>query len=46
VTQYRIQKLLSRIVATFQRAAFDYAEVNLDSQEAFEIAREGAPRAK
>lgn len=44
VTRHMLQKLLSRIRAQYKRAAFKLASVDLQSQEAFEIARKGAPR--
>ena len=46
ITRYRISKLLAKILAQFQKTAYSYAEVDLDSQEAFEIARKGLPRSK
>uniref|UniRef100_A0A914RL56 Uncharacterized protein n=1 Tax=Parascaris equorum TaxID=6256 RepID=A0A914RL56_PAREQ len=41
-----MQKLLSRVQAQYKRLAFELANVDLQSQEAFEIARKGLPRAK
>jgi hypothetical protein len=41
-----MQKLLSRIQAQFKRASFELMNVDPQSQEAFEIARKGAPRPK
>ncbi|KHN82624.1 putative tRNA pseudouridine synthase 2 [Toxocara canis] len=46
VTKYRMQKLLSRVQAQYKRLAFELANVDLQSQEAFELARKGLPRPK
>uniref|UniRef100_F1LAL8 tRNA pseudouridine synthase 2 n=1 Tax=Ascaris suum TaxID=6253 RepID=F1LAL8_ASCSU len=46
VTRYRMQKLLSRVQAQYKRLAFELANVDLQSQEAFELACKGLPRAK
>uniref|UniRef100_A0AC34QN36 Pseudouridine synthase II N-terminal domain-containing protein n=1 Tax=Panagrolaimus sp. JU765 TaxID=591449 RepID=A0AC34QN36_9BILA len=46
VTRHKLDKLLSRVKAMYKRMSFKLAEVDLQSQEAFEIARRGAPRPK
>ncbi|KHJ79120.1 hypothetical protein OESDEN_21241, partial [Oesophagostomum dentatum] len=42
----RLEKLIARIQSEYRRAAFAAAEVDLQSEEAFELARKGMPRAK
>lgn len=46
VTHYRMQKLLRRVQAQYKRLSFELANVDVQSQEAFELARKGLPRAK
>uniref|UniRef100_A0A7E4UMK1 TruB_N domain-containing protein n=1 Tax=Panagrellus redivivus TaxID=6233 RepID=A0A7E4UMK1_PANRE len=46
VTRHKVEKLLTRLRAQYKRASFKLAEVDLQSQEAFELARRGAPRPK
>lgn len=46
VTRARIEKLFSRLRAQYKKVSFEYANVDMQSEEAFEIARRGAPRPK
>ncbi|RCN49882.1 hypothetical protein ANCCAN_04129 [Ancylostoma caninum] len=46
VTRHRLEKLVTRVQSEYRRAAFQAAEVDLQSEEAFELARKGMPRAK
>lgn len=46
VTRYGMQKLLNKVKAQYKRVAFELANVDLQSQEAFELARKGLPRPK
>lgn len=41
-----MKKLLTRVQAQFKRASFELMNVDPQSQDAFEIARKGAPRPK
>uniref|UniRef100_A0A915DWJ8 Pseudouridine synthase II N-terminal domain-containing protein n=1 Tax=Ditylenchus dipsaci TaxID=166011 RepID=A0A915DWJ8_9BILA len=44
VKRHQICKLLSRIRMQYKKISFEFANVDLQSQDAFEIARRGAPR--
>ncbi|CAP26555.1 Protein CBG05761 [Caenorhabditis briggsae] len=46
VTRHRIEKVLSRMESEFRGASFRHANVDLESSEAFELARRGTPRAQ
>ncbi|KAK6737756.1 hypothetical protein RB195_020077 [Necator americanus] len=46
VTRHKLEKLITRVESEYRRAAFQAAEVDIQSEEAFEIARKGMPRAK
>ncbi|VDN29772.1 unnamed protein product [Cylicostephanus goldi] len=46
VTRHRLEKLLTRVQSEYRKAAFVAAEVDIQSEEAFELARKGLPRAK
>ncbi|CAI4225541.1 unnamed protein product [Auanema sp. JU1783] len=46
VTRHRMIKLLTRVQAHYRKSAFESAEVDLQSEKAFELARKGIPRAK
>ncbi|VDO40797.1 unnamed protein product [Haemonchus placei] len=46
VTRHRLQKLLARVQSEYRKMAFQAAEVDLQSEAAFEIARKGLPRAQ
>ncbi|WKY10406.1 hypothetical protein Q1695_002619 [Nippostrongylus brasiliensis] len=46
VTRYRLEKLIARVQTEYRKIAFEAAEVDLQSEEAFEIARKGLPRAQ
>ncbi|KAF1757387.1 hypothetical protein GCK72_013843 [Caenorhabditis remanei] len=46
ITRHRIEKVLSRMESEFRGASFRHANVDLESSEAFELARRGVPRAQ
>uniref|UniRef100_A0A1I7V078 TruB_N domain-containing protein n=1 Tax=Caenorhabditis tropicalis TaxID=1561998 RepID=A0A1I7V078_9PELO len=45
-TRHKIEKVLSRMESEFRGASFRHANVDLESTEAFELARRGVPRAQ
>jgi len=46
VTKHQVAKLFSRIRMMYKRTAYSFMGVDPQSQEAFELARQGAPRPK
>lgn len=44
VTNHKIRKLFSKIKMQYKRLSYELANVDLQSQEAFELAQKGAPR--
>lgn len=46
VTQFHLSKLLSKLQMEYKRLSYDFANKDLESQESFELARQGAPRPK
>ncbi|KAL7076541.1 hypothetical protein ACQ4LE_004337 [Meloidogyne hapla] len=46
VSQHRLNTLLSLLRLQYKKASFEFANINMESQQAFELARCGAPRPK
>lgn len=46
ISRHKIEKVLSRMESEFRSASFRHANVDLESSEAFELARRGVPRAQ
>lgn len=46
ISRHKIEKVLSRMESEFRTASFKHANVDLESSEAFELARRGVPRAQ
>ncbi|EGT56224.1 hypothetical protein CAEBREN_09720 [Caenorhabditis brenneri] len=46
ISRHKIEKVLSRMESEFRGASFRHANVDLESSEAFELARRGVPRAQ
>uniref|UniRef100_A0A0K0DGN5 TruB_N domain-containing protein n=1 Tax=Angiostrongylus cantonensis TaxID=6313 RepID=A0A0K0DGN5_ANGCA len=46
VTRHKLEKLIARIQSDYRKRAFETAEVDLQSEEAFDLARKGIPRAR
>ncbi|CCD74051.2 TruB_N domain-containing protein [Caenorhabditis elegans] len=46
ISKHRIEKVLSRLESEFRSASFRHANVDMESSEAFELARRGVPRAQ
>lgn len=46
MNQHKIEKLFAKLQMQYKRTAFEYCEFDLQSEEAFELARRGAPKAK
>ncbi|KJH47058.1 hypothetical protein DICVIV_06867 [Dictyocaulus viviparus] len=44
VTRHKLQKLIARIQSEYRKLSFKAAEVDLQSEDAFELARKGTPR--
>uniref|UniRef100_A0A8R1EB44 TruB_N domain-containing protein n=1 Tax=Caenorhabditis japonica TaxID=281687 RepID=A0A8R1EB44_CAEJA len=46
ISRHRLEKVISRMESEFRGASFKHANVDLESSEAFELARRGLPRAQ
>ncbi|CAI2350359.1 unnamed protein product [Caenorhabditis sp. 36 PRJEB53466] len=46
ISRHRVEKVISRMESEFRAASFQHANVDLQSSEAFELARRGLPRAQ
>ncbi|CAI5449439.1 unnamed protein product [Caenorhabditis angaria] len=46
ITRHKFEKVISRLESQFRSAAFEHANVDKQSEEAFDLARKGLPRAQ